>query len=180
MKIIGIIGPSGCGKSTLVHELVDRGSVTLTPTYTDRPARPGERAIEHVFVSVHELNNLIEQNMFLEVVTPFSLPYRYGLPRIIPRSSDSINLVMIRANFVGLLKKHYPESRIFQIERPKQLAVAELLKRNDDYHGTRLEQFDEEISQGRKLADKVFLNDGSVSKLVKQIENSINNEFNST
>lgn len=170
MIVIGIIGPSGCGKSAAVHELVARGIVDVTPTYTERPRRRDEEELEHKFVSSKEFDAYVAQGMFLEVVRPFGLPFRYGLPQIIPHKAQSVHVVMVRAPFVSLLKKHYPDCLIFQIERSRELAEAELTRRQDESIGTRLNGFDEEIALGRKLADKVFVNDGTLTALVDKIE----------
>src|SRR3954447_16585781 len=98
----GFIGPSGSGKSTVVRELAARGLVTVHPTWTTRPRRADERqgSLEHRFVSDDEFDELCRRGFFIETVSLFGLPFRYGLP---PLDGDSagpggpVDAVMLRA-----------------------------------------------------------------------------------
>src|SRR3954451_2133494 len=101
--VVVFIGPSGSGKSTVVRELADRGLVTVHPTWTTRPRRQDEQAgsLEHRFVSDAEFDRLCERGFFLETVTLFGLPYRYGLPPVgSPRATGALDAVMLRAPLV--------------------------------------------------------------------------------
>jgi guanylate kinase len=179
MKIIGIIGPCGCGKSALVHELKARGVVSVTPTFTDRPKRPDEQSIEHAFVSPHKFDELIGQGKFLEVVKPFGLDYRYGLPEPKPVYGTH-PLVMTRAVFIGLFREHFPDNVIYQIETSKSEAELRLRSRGDKELGTRLSNFDNELQQGRQLSDRIFVNDHTIGMLASMVEAAIGDAFSST
>src|SRR3954469_14447295 len=98
---LAFIGPSGCGKTSLLKELLRRKLVMITPTWTDRPPRPGEAVVEHQFVTAQEFTSKVETGLFLEVVQPFGLPFRYGMPQL-PPESDRVSVVMVRAPFVEL------------------------------------------------------------------------------
>lgn len=168
--MLGIIGPSGCGKSAIVRNLASRNIVTITPSWTDRPKRDYEEEVEHVFVSSEELTKAEEENRFIEVVKPFNLPYRYGMPRPI-EDLKNIALMMIRAQFVPLMLKHYPNSLVYQIEASYDFAKQNVLDRNDSDIGTRLEDFNKEIARGRKYAQRVFVNKfGLLEKITQDIE----------
>ena len=175
-KILAIIGPSGCGKSTIVNRLASSGLIAISQTYTDRPKRSGEKEVEHIFVSPAKFNKLKQQNFFIEIVQPFNLPFRYGIPKL-EFSSKKIPVLMIRSQFIDLLKKHFPESIIYQIEAPFQLAKENLALRNDLNIGSRLTDFKIEIEQGHMLADRIFLNNGPIYKIVNEIATKLENDF---
>lgn len=84
---------------------------------------------------------------------------------------------MIRAQFIDLLKKHFPKSTIYQIEAPFQLAKENLALRNDLNIGSRLTDFKTELEQGQKQADRIFLNNGSIYKIVNDIATMLKKDF---
>lgn len=84
---------------------------------------------------------------------------------------------MIRAQFIDLLKKHFPKSIIYQIEAPFHLAKENLALRNDLNIGSRLTDFKIELEQGHMLADRIFLNNGPIYKIVNEIATKLENDF---
>jgi guanylate kinase len=165
---LAIIGPSGCGKSSALKLLLDRELVAITPTWTDRPPRPGEDELEHRFVNAVELADLECQDAFKEVVQPFGLPFRYGMPHL--EEADRPVVIMIRAPFVQKFREYYPLGAVYQIEASYEFAEAAIKARTGEPEGTRLSHFEAEVAAGRVLANRIFRNEGgSLPGLAEQI-----------
>lgn len=176
VKVLGIIGPSGCGKSSLVGMLHAQSLVGVISTVTDRPRRPGEELLEHDFVSAERFDELATHDMFLEVVQPFGLQFRYGLPKL-NELGDKIPLLMFRAAFIDLFRHHFPDHVIYQIECPKEMVQTQLQSRGDKNLGTRLSDFDEEVATGRQLAHRIFVNDSDLEHLAKEVTIALEKDF---
>lgn len=179
--LLVVIGPSGSGKSSAVQELSRRGLVDITPSWTTRPPRQGEISlcIEHRFVSEEEFSKQQEQGFFLEVVQLFNLPYRYGIPRLQQPKSQRVPLIMLRANLLSLLPKHYTNGIIYQIEDKLFKVEDRLRKRQADgeQQGSRLQDYKKEVRLGKQLAHRVFTNDTDIGLLVDSIEAAIVKDF---
>ncbi|MCX6729820.1 MAG: hypothetical protein NTV95_04265 [Candidatus Saccharibacteria bacterium] len=179
--LLVVIGPSGSGKSSAVQELSRRGIVEVTPSWTTRPPRKGETSstIEHKFVSEEEFNKQDSQGLFLEVVQLFNLPYRYGIPRLRQPKSGRIPLIMLRANLLPLLPKHYSNGIIYQIEDELSKVEDRLRKRQADgeQQGSRLQDYKKEVGLGRQSAHRVFTNDTDLGLLADAIETAIFEDF---
>lgn len=179
MKVLCFIGPSGSGKSAVVNELNRLGIITLNPSCTDRPIRNDEIGSEHVFLTKTEFDRLESNNEFLEVVKPFNLTYRYGLSTI-QRVGRTVPTVVIRAKFIPLMLKYYPDLVIYQIEAPFEFSGEQVMKRGDNDTGTRLKDFESETDEGRAIAYRVFKNNGNkLNQLVEEILECIKFDFNS-
>jgi guanylate kinase len=157
--LLAFIGPSGCGKTTLLTELLRRELVAITPTWTDRPVRAGELEVEHRFVKPAEFTARAEAGEFVEVVQPFGLPFRYGLPHLVAEPGR-LSVIMIRAPFVNRLRKNYKSALVYQIEAPFEFAKKAMAGRGGQTLGTRLSDFETELGLGRKMSDRTFLNTG--------------------
>ena len=142
--------------------------VSVSPTYTDRPKRPGEIELEHKFVSSEEFEELNRQGAFLETVQLFGLPFRYGLPPI-DEKMGKIPLVMLRAPLIKNMRAVYPDIAVYQIEAPAEVVKGRLKDRQESNIGSRLSDYEKEVTLGRKISDRVYINDGSISKLVDNI-----------
>jgi guanylate kinase len=179
--ILVIIGPSGAGKSTIIRKLYDRGLVLINPTWTTRPPRPKEtnEGIEHKFVSNSEFSKKQAADYFLKVVELFGLPYRYGVPEILPTTPEQVSLIMLRAPLITLLNKHYPVHIIYQIEDELPKIRERLIARQQhgEDMGTRLEDYEKEIVAGRKLAKRTFVNNKEPEQIAKQVEQAILEDF---
>ena len=179
IAVLSFIGPSGAGKSALVRELDKGGAIALNPSWTDRPRRMDELdgSAEHTFVTGEEFSELERSGFFLEVVQPFGLPYRYGLPRLI--RSERVPAIIVRAPMLKLVDKHFPRHRVYQVECRLNSARKRLLDRGEKESrlGTRLEGFDAEAELGRNLADRVFYNEGTLEELVLQVTAAIREDF---
>lgn len=179
--VIAIIGPSGTGKSTIIEHLINKGLLDLTPTWTDRPRRPGEEVLEHRFVSKEEFDKLVADHFFLHPpVSFFNLPYRYGLPKLPKPSPGRAPAVMARIMALQLLNSLYPKRIIYQIEAPYEQVATRLGKRTQTgvELGSRLDDYKKETEEGRRHANRIFVNDGSINKTVKQLAAAIRQDFN--
>ena len=63
-----VAAPSGAGKSSIVNAVLARDpNISLSISFTSRPARPGERHAEHYhFVSATEFEAMVENGDFFE------------------------------------------------------------------------------------------------------------------
>ncbi len=170
------IGPSGSGKSTAVKLLASDKIVSVQATWTDREMRPGEEELEHIFVDSTTFRIKERENHFLEVVRPFDLEYRYGLPELLFCTS-AITLVMLRARFISLFNQYYPDNFIYHIEAPIDRVEAAVLSRGTENIGSRLAEYESECSLGRKIASRVFMNDGTIETLMIKILDAIGEDF---
>ena len=178
--ILVIIGPSGAGKTTVIKRLFDDGLIVLTPSWTTRPPRPGEAelGIEHYFTSEEEFDEKLAHNFFLETVSMFGLPYRYGLPKVKSAKLPKVSLVMLRASLINLFDKHYSNYIIYQIEDNLSNVEKRLFDRKEkgEALGTRLDDYHKEVELGRKLANRVFVNT-SIDNLYEKIKKAISLDF---
>ncbi len=177
--LLVFIGPSGAGKTTIVHELVKRGIIELTPTWTDRPKRPEETAREHVFVTGAEFTRLEQAGFFVdEPMTFFGLPYRYGLPAIKQPANGKVPAFMGRVIMVPRLDLVYPGRTIYQIESDKAIVQQRLSVRGDTAGlGTRFTDYDRETEAGRRVAKRIFVNNSQLGPLIEKITAAITEDF---
>jgi guanylate kinase len=175
-KLLVIIGPSGAGKSSVITHLHAADIIVVTPSWTTRPPRPEEAqgTIEHHFVTEAIFKQKESAGFFLEAVQMFGLPYWYGLPKI-EKSANKIPVIMLRASLLPLLEKHYPSYLVYQIEDAVQNILPRLSKREaaGQALGSRLTDYQKEITAGRKRADRVFNNDDSIESLAERIETAL-------
>jgi guanylate kinase len=179
-SVLVIIGPSGVGKSAIVRELVDIDLIDLTPTWTDRPPRSEENELEHAFVTSERFDQLVEEDFFSHPpLTFFNLPYRYAVPKLRMPRPDQTPAVMARISARPLIDKLYPNRIFYQIEAPYKLVASRLEERaqTGDQLGSRLTDYDIEISQGREVARRTFMNDGPLSSVLRQIIDAISEDF---
>ena len=175
------IGPSGAGKSTVVRALHRRRVIEVTPSWTTRPRRADEidGTIEHRFISEAEFTSLERAGYFLEVVRPFGLPFRYGLPGVEPSVVGAVPAIMVRAPLVPLVVRHFPRHVIYQIEASHDRAKERLVRARDADAalGSRLEGFEEERRLGRAIASRCFVNDATVAELLEAVAGAITLDF---
>lgn len=180
-KLLVVIGPSGAGKSSVVQLLQEDGLIVVTPSWTTRPPRPEEAtgAIEHHFTSEAEFRKKESKGYFLETVQMFGLPYSYGLPKVEKPINNSIPVIMLRASLLPLLGKHYSHYTVYQIEDDIAKIKARLLERQTagQQIGSRLEDYEKEITAGRKLASRVFNNSNTLESLAQEIKEAIDTDF---
>jgi guanylate kinase len=172
-----VIGPSASGKSTAVRRLRESGVVQVHPTWTTRPRRPDEGAgsVEHRFVTDAIFDELEATDFFLGTVTLPGLPYRYALPKLTLTDHGPIHTVMARAPFLDLFAAHFSDPLVYEIDDTVDRARQRLIERGSDATEieARLARHDAEIEAGRKIAARVFLNEGTLDDLVGAIAASL-------
>lgn len=180
-SLLIIIGPSGSGKSSVIHLLQKKGFIKITPSWTTRPPRPEENkgSIEHVFISDLEFSEREKAGFFLEAIQPFKLPFRYGLPKVEKGLEKVVSVVMLRANFIPLINKHYTNTTIYQIEDTYDKICKRLKKRelHGELTGSRLEDFEKEVKLGRRYVNRIFINTGRMESLVSEIIIALKQDF---
>ena len=179
-RLLVFIGPSGVGKSTIVAALVESGIIEVTPTWTDRPKRPGEVELEHRFTDTKTLDRMAVEGYFAH--TPlqlFGLPYKYASPKIAQPLHGRVPAVMARAMAIELANTLYPNSVIYQIETTQDEVAKRLAERAKEGSeiGTRLDDYDAEIKAGRNYAMRIFSNTKSVDEAVAEIVEAIKIDF---
>ena len=171
--VVAVIGPSGSGKSTVVRELHGRGLVTVHPTWTTRPRRADERrgSLEHRFVTDAIFDELDANGFFIDTVTMFGLPYRYGLPARRESAGDRFDLVMVRAPLIEHLRRHLAVGCVYQIEDAPRRVHRRILERGGpaDDISARLVDNEREQALGRTVADRTFVNRRSIGALADEI-----------
>jgi len=178
-RILVIIGPSASGKSSAVRLLADDGIVDIVPTWTTRPPRPEEaNGIEHRFVSEKEFEQATAHGDLLEARQMFGLPYWYGLPVITPVPGKT-SLIVLRAQLVPIFAKHYPAYVVYQISDSIGRVRQRLLARaaHGEAIGERLQQYTEEVNEGRSIAHRSFANTSTPESLAKDISSAIRVDF---
>jgi guanylate kinase len=182
VRLLVFIGPSGSGKSTVVRELHRRGVITVTPSWTTRPRRPDELegSLEHRFVPEGEFAALDAAGFFLDTVTPFGLPHRYGLPAVDEPVDASVPAVMVRAPMVPLVARHFPDHVVYQVEDAYRRARVRVLAGRHESPadvGSRLDGFEEERHLGRGVAARVFVNATSPIALADAVAAAVRHDF---
>lgn len=175
--VLVVIGPSAGGKSTAVRTLHERGVVHVHPTWTTRARRRDEAAgaLEHEFVDDATFDALERDGFFLGTVQLPGLPFRYALPRPALHDGGPLDAVMARAPFVPLFADDFPNRLVYQIEDTRDRARARLIARGSDEReiDARLRGHDEEICAGRVIADRIFVNEGSLDGLVRAMTDAL-------
>jgi guanylate kinase len=175
--VLVFIGPSASGKSSVVRQLHEAGVVTVHPTWTTRPRRidESEGSLEHRFVSPAAFDELSAQGFFLDTVMMFGLPYWYGLPALRLSDSGPVDAVMLRAPLIARFAQVVRRHLVYQIEDRADRTRARLIARGCQASelAARIDDNRKEIAAGRHLADRVFVNDGSLTDLVDKIASAL-------
>ena len=81
-------------------------------------------------------------------------------------------------NLIDLFKKHYNNFIIYQIEDLPEKIKKRLSKRDStgETLGTRI-KIENEVKQGRKIADRIFVNNKELETTVNDIKNAIQQDF---
>lgn len=181
-KILVVIGPSGVGKSTLFAPLRREGAVRLVPTWTTRKPRHYEDPADsdHVFVDEDEFAARERDGFFLETVRLFGLEARYGLPRaVLDDDGRSIRALMLRAMLLERIARYFPVHIVYQVEAPRARVEAHLrarLERDGDI-GSRLANFEDELHQGRRMANRIIDNSGPPERVQAQLRAWLREDF---
>jgi ribose 1,5-bisphosphokinase len=188
--VLVLVGPSGAGKSALVAALARLGVVTVHPTWTTRPPRPDEVAVgcpEHRFVSEHRFDRLADAGLFGDVVRPFGGAQRYGLPPIrhrpagSPATVEQIDTVLLRATYLDRVAGRLSPMVAYQVEAPPSVLAARLAARGTEPVEIRARRaFDvEDTAVGRRWADRILPNEGTLASLVAATLAALAEDFGS-
>lgn len=176
-RLLVIIGPSGTGKTSALKLLHDQGVVEVTPSWTTRPPREDEigGTLEHRFVDDIVFTGKKDKGYFLDSAQMFGLPYWYGLPRLEKPAGSRVATVMLSSRLLPLMDEHYTNYMIYQIEDEPEKVAQRLQERQAAGHamGSRLDDYHEEIAAGRKRAQRLFTNDGSLEDLAGRIAEAL-------
>lgn len=176
-RLLVIIGPSGTGKTSALKLLHDQGVVEVTPSWTTRPPRQDELngTLEHRFVDDVTFTAKKDEGYFLDTAQLFNLPHWYGLPKLEKSQGSRVATVMLNADLLPLMDKHYSNYTIYQIEDELERAAERLQARQAAGHdmGSRLEDYKAEIVAGRMRAQRVFMNDGTLDGLAGRIAEAL-------
>jgi len=176
-RLLVIIGPSGAGKTSALKLLHDQGVVEVTPSWTTRPPREDEAegTLEHTFVDEATFKQKAAEGFFLDTAQLFDLSYRYGLPKLEKPEGSRVATVMLQASLLPLMDKYYTNYTIYQIEDDKDRTAQRLQEREAAGHamGSRFEEYQQEIEAGRKRADRIFTNDGTLEELAGRIAEAL-------
>jgi guanylate kinase len=176
-RLLVIIGPSGTGKTTALQLLHEKGVIEVTPSWTTRPPRDDEAegTLEHTFLDEKSFKEKADAGYFLETARLFDLPYQYGLPKLEKPEGSKAATVMLSAGLLPLMDKYYKNYTIYQIEDKPEKAAGRLQEREAAGHamGSRFEDYQKEVADGRKRADRVFTNDGTLEELAGKIAEAL-------
>ena len=172
------IGPSGSGKSSVVRALCRRRLLVVHPTWTTRPCRADEEegSPEHRFVPDAVFDALGAGGFFAVTAdAPFGLPFRYGLPAVRPSAHGPADGLILRAPFVARVAPWLPAHVIYQVEASPDRLAARLAERGTGRADTaaRLGEAGGEVALGRRLAHRVFVNDGSLEDVVAAVARAL-------
>ncbi len=117
---------------------------------------------------------------FLEVVQPFGLPFRYGLPQIDDPADGSVPTIIARAPIVPLVARHFPDHLVYQVEdaydRARERILAGRLESGPSL-GSRLDGYEDERLAGRDLATRILVNASSPADLVAAVVAAVEQDF---
>lgn len=175
--VVAVIGPSAVGKSTVVRALQGAGLVRVHPTWTTRPRRRGELPpdVEHRFVTDAVFDAWERAGYFAAVASLPGLPHRYGLPVLTPSRHGAVDVVVARAAAVPMLARLVPALVVYQIDDDRDRVAARLAARGLSRAevAARLDSFESERRAGRRIADRVLVNDGQPADLADELAGAL-------
>lgn len=170
--IVVLIGPSGAGKSSVAARLDAAGVVHVVPTLTTRPSRTAEseHCLDHRFCTDAEFDAAMAAGDLAGVGRLPGLRYRYGLPRM-NSAARIAQLVIARQQHVEELRSLGHHTVVYQVEAAADRCLARLRQRRTDDADVdaRSRQHRADLIEGRRLADRIFSNDGSLDDLATAV-----------
>jgi ribose 1,5-bisphosphokinase PhnN len=163
--------------------------VTVHPTWTTRPPRPDEAGgrQEHRFVSERRFDDLVEAGFFCDVVRPFGGTHRYGFPSLPhrpagpPASVETIDTVLLRATYLDRVGDRLGPLVVYQVDAPAPVLAARLADRGSgpDEIAARLAFDRADTALGRRAADRILSNEGTLASLVARTLAALATDFGS-
>ncbi|HQU26239.1 MAG TPA: guanylate kinase [Acidimicrobiales bacterium] len=158
--VVVLIGPGGVGKGTLARRLVERdGHLWLSRSWTTRPPRPHESDADYAFVGREEFARAIDEGRFLEWAEFHG--QLYGTPRPTPPAGSDV-LLEIDVQGAEQVRRVIPDALVVLVSAPTEDALEARLRGRGDEEAhvrARLQSAPEELARGRRLADRVVVND---------------------
>lgn len=155
-------GPGGAGKGTVVARLLRLvPGLRLSRSWTTRSRRPGEAEDAYVFVDRETFLANAERGRFLEWTEFAGNGHLYGTPVPDPGAAGDL-LLEIELDGAQQVKRLAPDALLVLLVPPSREAWEERLRgRGDDEDSVRrrLEVGEREEALGRRLADRVVVND---------------------
>jgi guanylate kinase len=176
--VVALIAGSTGGKSWLAKQLTAAGVVAPVPSVTDRPPRTDEvdTSFDHTFVDGRTFDAISRRGEF--VIQASLYGHRYGLPPIpAPAEPGLPSLVLLKDPVVEPFREIYPCSTVYHLESSdghekleeimtlRGQAVSDIIARQQTYQ--------EELENGRRLADKVFVSPGHPQNILGDIQQAI-------
>ena len=120
-------------------------------------------------------DELEADGFFLGTVVLPGLPFRYALPKLTRRDNGPLDTVMARAPFIDLFTQYFPDRLVYEIEDTFERARARLIARGSDAAEieARLAGHTAEVSAGREIAHRSFVNGGTLDELVGAIAEAL-------
>lgn len=156
-------GPGGVGKGTLVAQLVARDPrLWLSRSWTTRPRRPHEAEDAYVFVDRPAFEAAKARGAFLETNEFAANGHLYGTPWPDPPGDDLDVILEIDLNGAVAVKRQIPAAVAILVVPPSDEELVRRLRHRGDSPEQierRLALAQEEVGEGRRLADHVLVND---------------------
>ena len=160
-----VAAPSGAGKTSLVAALLkEECNIVHSISYTTRPKRPQEQqGINYNFVSIHEFNAMLAQDLFLESAEVFGHYYGTSRESISMQLEQGLDIILeIDWQGAAQIKQLFPESiSIFILPPSKEILQHRLhTRKQDDLHviAHRLAEASGEIKHYNEF-DYLIIND---------------------
>lgn len=155
-----MFGPGGAGKGTVIKKLLERDPrLWLSRSWTTRARRPGEDENAYTFVDKTTFLRHAKEGGFLEWATV--LEHYYGTPFPSPPPGHDVVLEIDVQGAVQVQRLCSPVVCVL-LEPPSRLdQEARLRGRGDseDHVVRRVALGNDELEEGRKIADVVVVND---------------------
>jgi guanylate kinase len=160
--LVVIFGPGGVGKGTLAQRLVDVDDRRLlSRSWTTRPQRPQEPDDAYVFVDRDAFEAHDAAGGFLETNTFAANGHWYGTPW--PEEPPGHDVLLeIDLNGARQVRERIPNARLILVVPPSMEELERRLRGRGDpeeHVQRRLDLAAIEITDGRRIADDVVVND---------------------
>jgi guanylate kinase len=178
--IVALIGPAAAGKSSLATRLEAAGDVRVLPTWTTRPPRAAETTgcLDHRFCSDAEFDGVLAAGGLAATGRLPGLAYRYGLPVLSRRDGGRPLLVLARAQHVAALSRLGHRTVVYHLGAEADRCGLRLAARGTTSGdaAARSACHAAELTNGRRLADRVFQNDSTLDDLAYAVGSALTHD----
>lgn len=126
-------------------------------------------------MSEARFDQLRVQGFFQDTGRLFGLPYQYGLPPLRSSQRGPIDAVMLRAPFVGRFGEMVSHRLVYQIQDDAERVRSRLVARGIGPRelAARLTDNRREIEGGHAVADRIFVNGGTLEELIEAVATAL-------